>query len=99
MSQLKCEAFIGSDSPFIFVSPLSAGAVEIAAIGPPKGGCGQFEPPASLEGMNGLHAAFAIAARAHDDRPAMVLQASGDDFAGAGASPVNQAYHGKRRIA
>src|SRR6266478_6392515 len=93
------ETFVGRDAPFVLVLAAGAGAVEVAAAGPPERRRGQLEPAARLERVDRLHAAFAVAARADDDGPAMVLQACTDDLAGTGAAAVDQAHHREGGVA
>src|SRR5206468_1989508 len=72
--------------------------VEVLAVGSPERG-GRHLQFAALEGLDVLHAALAVAALAHDDRPVMVLQAGGDDLAAAGAAAVDQANHREIEVA
>ena len=92
--QLQDVARVGGDAPLVVVLAAGAGLVDVLAARTPVGGGGHLEL-AAFEILNGLHAAFAVAAIAHDDGAAMVLQTGGDNLGAAGAVAVDQHYHGK----
>src|SRR5207253_1849396 len=96
--QLDQVAAVGRHAPDVVVLAGGAGLVQVHAVGPPERGDGHLEL-AAVEGLDVLHAALAVAALAHDDRPLVVLEAGRDDLAGAGAAAVDQADHFEVQVA
>src|SRR5688500_4245952 len=92
--ELDEEAGVGSDAPFVLVAALGGEAVEIFAVGPPRGAVGVDESAAArLEGIMAGSVALAEAAFADDEGTLVVLKAGGDDLAAAGAVVVDEAGH------
>src|SRR5262249_1975931 len=81
---------IGRDAPFVRVFSIGAGLVQVFAVGPPEGGSGQFERSAVVV-VDRLHAAFAVAAFAHDRGTLMILKRRRDNLAGTGTFAIDQA--------
>src|SRR5262249_4948468 len=88
---------IRHDAPFLLVLTRGARLVEVLAVRPPERRRRQLQL-ASLERLNILDAPLAVATLTHDDGAEMVLEASRDDFASAGAHAVDQANHRKVEV-
>src|SRR5262249_29705144 len=96
--QLDQVALVGPDAPVLGLAALGAGLVQVLAVGPPEGGDRHLEL-AALERGDVLDAALAVAALAHDQGPALVLEAGREDLAAAGAAAVHHADHGEVEVA
>ena len=72
--------------------------MDVLIAGPPVAGGGEFQRAAAAFHRNDvLHGAFSEAAFSDDDRAAVVLEASGEDFAGARRVVIDE--HGERDVA
>ena len=95
VGQSDCVAFVRRHTPFVFFGGAFE-AVDIAAVGTLVASRGQLESAAAaLQFDDILNAAFAPGAFTDHDRAAMVLQARGHDFAGAGTKAIDQNRHRK----
>src|SRR5262249_20589640 len=96
-------AFVRQYAPFLRIirvpgTPLKS--MNVLPTRPPIRGRRQLQDArAVLHGDDILDAALAIGPLAHDDGPAVILQACRDDLAGAGAHAVDEANHREIEVA
>src|SRR5262245_40547557 len=98
--ELQGVTLVGPHPPVLLLLAGGARLVQVPAARRPEGGRGQLDLPAGeREFLDVLDASLAEAALAHDDGPAVVLQACGQDLTPGRGPVVYQANHREVEVA